>query len=288
MKNVDLIVFDLDNTLYDWYEAFIPAFYVMVDFATTILSCDREKLLTELKAVHVKYHNVEHPFSLLETPSFQFFSSRVGSDAALNAIDPAFHAFNRVRRESLHLFPDTIETLTALRDQSIQLVAFTDSSYFSAVGRVDRLGLNAFFSTIYCREKSAGSINSRFKARSNNDDHIRNMVIELPAQETKPNPDVLRDIVSRESTAMNKVAYVGDSLAKDILMAKRAGCLAVWAKFGSRVSAEMYEKLVRISHWSNQDIERERTFAREAMGVRPDVICESSLKEILQFVGRRS
>ncbi len=50
MRRVDLAVFDLDNTLYNWYASFLPAFYSMVDVAADLLHCDKELLLTQLKA----------------------------------------------------------------------------------------------------------------------------------------------------------------------------------------------------------------------------------------------
>src|SRR5258706_8504835 len=105
MRRVDLAVFDLDNTLYDWYASFLPAFYSMVDVAVSILKCDREHLLDELRLVHVKHHDVEHPFSLLETETVQEISRWHGPAEARRILDPAFHAFNKARKDNLALFP---------------------------------------------------------------------------------------------------------------------------------------------------------------------------------------
>ena len=134
MKRVALAVFDLDNTLYDWYAAFVPAFYAMVDTATGILNCEREQLLDELKVVHVKHQDVEHPFGLFETQVAQALVKKLGSDAVWEKLDPAFHAYNRVRKRELRLFPHTLETLTELRARHIKLIAYTDSKYHSALG----------------------------------------------------------------------------------------------------------------------------------------------------------
>src|ERR1700719_4194662 len=111
MRCVDLAVFDLDITLYDWYASFLPAFYSMVDAAVPILECDRERLLDELKAVHVRHHDVEHPFSLLETDIVQEMSRRYGPAEARRNLDPAFHAFNKGRKNNLALFPGVRTTL---------------------------------------------------------------------------------------------------------------------------------------------------------------------------------
>ena len=154
MKQVDVAVFDLDNTLYDWYASFLPAFYSMVDVATSILKCDREVLLDELRAVHIKHHDVEHPFSLLETQTIRELSRKSSPAETRRILDPAFHAFNKARKDNLALFPGVRTTLNELRSRGIRLVAFTDSSYFATLRRVRQLDLVEVFEKIFCRAKS--------------------------------------------------------------------------------------------------------------------------------------
>lgn len=278
MKTVDLAVFDLDNTLYDWYASFLPAFYSMVDVATSTLKCDRDALLDELRAVHVKHHDVEHPFSLLETETVQVLVKRSNPAEVAKLLDPAFHAFNKARKENLSLFPDVRATLDELRARQITLVAFTDSSYFATLRRIRQLDLASVFQHIFCRAKSES--NPPFPTSEANDG-LNAITTELPANEAKPDPRVLLDIARIENTTAGSVAYIGDSISKDVLMAKKAGCFSIWAKYGVRRDPAMYERLVRISHWTKDDIRRERDFADEASKVSPDFICEKSISEVL-------
>jgi FMN phosphatase YigB (HAD superfamily) len=282
MKQVDLAIFDLDNTLYDWYASFLPAFYAMVDVATSILKCDREILLDELRSVHVKHNDVEHPFSLLETKTVQALISQHGSAEALQILDPAFHAFNKVRRDNLALFPDVRSTLSELRARDIKLVAFTDSSYFATLRRIRQLDLVSVFQHIFCRAKSKDD--PPFPVRRS-DDNLSAITTELPANETKPDPRVLREIAQIEETVTSSTAYIGDSISKDILMAKKAGCFAIWAKYGVHRDKPMYDKLVRISHWTKEDIRRENDYAAEAEKISPDFVCERSIAEVLSVLG---
>ncbi|MGY3130146.1 FMN phosphatase YigB (HAD superfamily) [Bradyrhizobium sp. USDA 4501] len=279
MKNVELAVFDLDNTLYDWYASFVPAFYSMVDAATSILRCDREPLLDQLRSVHVRHHDVEHPYSLLETPIVQ---QRLGKNAR-EVLDPAFYAFNKARKDNLRLFPGVRETLNELENRNIKLVAFTDSSYFATLRRIRQLELVNAFRHIFCRAKSKSVFSDQpFVAEPA--DRLHAITIELPADETKPDPRVLLDIARAERIEISSIAYIGDSISKDVLMAKKAGCLAIWAKYGVRRDPEMYEQLVRISHWTDEDIRRERNFANEAASIAPDLTCERSIVEMLTFL----
>ncbi|MGY3614850.1 HAD family hydrolase [Bradyrhizobium sp. USDA 10063] len=279
MKNVDLAVFDLDNTLYDWYASFLPAFYSMVDAATSILCCDRELLLDQLRSIHVRHHDVEHPYSLLETPIVQ---QLLGKNAR-EALDPAFYAFNKSRKDNLKLFPEVRETLKELERRNIKLVAFTDSSYFAALRRIRQLELANSFRHIFCRARSKSSLADR-QFVADPEDSLHAITIELPADEAKPDPRVLLDIARTERIAISSIAYIGDSISRDILMAKKAGCVAIWAKYGVRRDREMYEQLVRISHWTDEDIRREKDFANEAAAIIPDLTCEKSISEILPFL----
>jgi FMN phosphatase YigB (HAD superfamily) len=282
MKRVNVAVFDLDNTLYDWYASFIPAFYAMVDAIVEIFGCDREALLDELRDVHRKHHNVEHPYSALETPTLQAELKRFGESAVREKLDPAFHTFNRIRKHNLSLFPGALETLEELRARQIKLVAFTDSSYHSTLRRIRQLNLQNTFGHIFCRAKSESL--SRLASVSPLADDLARKTVELPANEVKPNPAVLKDIAARENVPISLLVYIGDSISRDVLMAKRAGCCAVWAKYGVHRDPAMYEKLVRISHWTDEDIARERNFAEEASTIIPDFVCERSPLELLKML----
>jgi phosphoglycolate phosphatase len=158
------------------------------------------------------------------------------------------------------------------------LVAFTDSSYFATLRRVRQLDLVDVFERIFCRAKSETIPPLSAEPAV---DNLAAIITELPASETKPDPAVLKDIALTEMTKPSSIAYVGDSISKDVLMARKAGCFAIWAKYGVRRDPVMYNKLVRISHWTEEDIVRERNFAQEASTITPDFICENSISELL-------
>ena len=120
-----------------------------------LLQCEKELLVSQLKAVHVRHHDVEHPFALFETEIVQARVRTDGVELVWRLLDPAFYAFNKTRKSELRLFSFTLcETLDELRSRGVRLVAFTDSKYFSAVGRIARLDLGDLFDRLYCRERA--------------------------------------------------------------------------------------------------------------------------------------
>jgi FMN phosphatase YigB (HAD superfamily) len=276
-----LLICDLDNTLYDWVAYFVPAFYAMLDKAVEVLGCDREKLLDDFREVHQRYHDSEHPFALLETATInERFKGRERHEIA-EMLDAAFHAFNAMRKRYLKLHPGVKETLECIRGRGIRVVAHTDSQLFGVVDRLTRLHLTDYFSNIYCRERPQlghpdPDIGERWL-----DNFPMQKVRELSKRQMKPDPKVLTEICNTEGVTCPEAAYIGDSIARDILMAKKAGVFGIWAKYGATLDSDEYAKLVRVTHWTKDDVEREKQLKKDAESIRPDFVAENSFAEIL-------
>lgn len=276
-----LLVCDLDNTLYDWVSYFVPSFYAMVETAVAITGCDREKLLNDFRDVHRNAHDSEQPFALLETSTIKTMFPGISKRELIKLLDPAFHAFNSSRKRTLKLYPNVLETLQTLSDEDVRLVAHTESRLYGVVDRFRRLGLTDYFSKIYCRERSplphpAGGEDSWLN------DFPMEKVTELSKHQWKPSPEVLREICDSEGIRPDQTAYVGDSISKDVLMAKHSGVFAIWAAYGSNHDPSTYESLVRVSHWTPSEIIRARELSAEAKNVSPDFIARIGFSEILQ------
>jgi phosphoglycolate phosphatase-like HAD superfamily hydrolase len=276
-----LLVCDLDNTLYDWLAYFVPSFYAMVDTAVQITGCDREQLLDDLRKVHQAHGDSEHPFALLETETIR----SIFGDRSLNSIaavmDPAFHAFNSTRKNTLRLHPHVCETLTALKESGVKLVAHTESKLYGAVDRLSRLDLFKFFSRIYCRERPASTHPTLGRGIEWLQRFPMEKITELSTHQMKPDPAVLLEICAAEGILPRDAAYVGDSVARDMLMAQRANVFAIWAAYGAHHDPATYDALVRISHWTTEEVEREISLRNEAKSVRPDLVARESFAEIL-------
>ncbi len=276
-----LLICDLDNTLYNWVAYFVPSFYAMVDKAVELLDCNRDTLLDDFREVHQRYHDSEHPFSLLETRTVQDRFRGLERREIARRLDDAFHAFNSSRTKTLTLNPGVKKALELIRERGIRLIAHTDSQLFGAADRLKRLGLTHFFSKIYCRERPKANHPDPETGKNWLDHFPMDKVHELSKHQLKPEPTILAEIYSAEGFGAHEVAYVGDSIARDILMAKKAGVFGIWAKYGAILNTSDYEKLVRITHWTKKDVERERRLKKEAENIRPDLIIWESFDELL-------
>ncbi len=263
---ISLLITDLDNTLYDWVSAFVPAFYAMVEDATKILDVQKEDLLNQLKEVHQKHGDAEHPFALLETRAVLEKYPRASRSELIQAVDPAFHAFNKVRKERLKLYDGVRETLAYLNDVGISVVAYTDARVINCIFRLERLGIRGLISRLYAPAHLDKEL-----------DHTQlgDFVRLLPTTDRKPNPKTLIDICSEYGVAPSETVYVGDSLVRDVYMAKRAGVVSAWAKFGTDYDADLWPQLVRVTHWTDEDVSKEKALRQQAQGVEPDFVLET-------------
>jgi phosphoglycolate phosphatase len=64
--------------------------------------------------------------------------------------------------------------------------------------------------------------------------------------------------------------YVGDSLIRDVAMAKRADVFAVWARYGTIYDPSLWDLLVAVTHWTPADVEREAQLRHSFKNVQPD------------------
>ena len=102
-----------------------------------------------------------------------------------------------------------------------------------------------------------------------------------PAGELKPNPAILLDIIHEVGGSTETSIYVGDSLIKDVLMAQEAGVMDVHARYGTAHTREEYELLRSVTHWTAEQVERERAASNRM--VQPTFVLERSFQEILDL-----
>jgi FMN phosphatase YigB (HAD superfamily) len=266
---IRLLVTDLDNTLYDWVTFFVAAFYEMVDVAVDILETDRERLLDELRLVHRQYHNSEQPFALLETATVRERYAGLSREEQARRLDPAFHAFNSARKRTLNVYPSVIETLTHLRGRGIRVVAHTEATVTNAQLRLAKLGLGNYIERLYALEHEGEP--HPMPGRLSSFEAIQQVRL-IRHDERKPDPRVLFDIVRDVGIPLSETLYVGDSLVRDVGMAKQAGAWAAWARYGTQFDPKAWDALVRVTHWTDEDVWKAQVDKARLGQTKPDCV----------------
>lgn len=282
MSSPKLLICDLDNTLYDWVSYYAHSFSAFVNELVIATEIDREVLLDDFRDVHRHHQNSEHPFAVLELPSIQRRFAGDSRESVLEALDSSMHAFNSSRVRTLSLYEGVTETLEALKEMGVTVVGHTEAIAEVAYDRLQRLEIVDLFSRLYALE-------AKLPPHPHNGPRNvppKGFLERIPTTERKPNPRLLEDICARHGAAPSEAIYVGDSLTKDVSMAASAGAFAVWAKYGTIYDSGLWEILVRVTHWSNEDVLREKMLKIESEGVVPDLTIDS-FPELLALFSTR-
>jgi FMN phosphatase YigB (HAD superfamily) len=275
-----LLITDLDNTLYDWVTFFTASFRSMVDELAVLLDLPKEILLSDFKAVHQRYGNSEQPFAVLELPSLQQKFPSLSRNQILEKIDPALHRFNSTRKRTLQLYQGVAETLSDIHGAGVKIVGHTEAILANSYWRLKTLGIDRYFSRLYTLE---GRDAIHIPPENRFVDPPVGFVTVVPRAERKPNPRLLSDILQREGAALTSTYYVGDSLVRDVAMAKQAGVNSIWARYGTKYDHDNWAYLVKVTHWTDDDVKREKSLKIKFGEVAPDYTIDNfaELKPII-------
>lgn len=276
-----LLITDLDNTLYDWVTFYSESFRAMSKALSEEINVPLDNLLDEYKAVHQKFGNSEKPFATLELPSVISHFKSKDKVFLQQQLSNVFAAFSKKRNETLKLYPEVLETLKTLKNNGVRIVAHTEALEFNALYRIHKLGLLEVFDHLYTQEDTH---NLHPEPESAKKIQVAdNFIIRLPLSQAKPNPQLLKSICDSEGVSVNEAIYIGDSLTKDIAMAKEAGVTALWANYGRTFSPSCWDILVRITHWTDSDVKREEELKKAYSDVKPDHTIDE-FSELLRFM----
>jgi len=277
-----VLVTDLDNTLYDWVEIWYRSFTALLETLAVESGVAFDQLVEEARVVHQRHGTSEYAFLVQELPSLLRLSP---GDDLVRRYARAIHAYRQARTASLRLYPGVRETLCALRARGCLLVGYTESLSYYAGYRMRKLGLDQLLDHLYSPADHALPRGlTPEQVRTHPAEHYafhHTLHHHLPAGTHKPDARVLLDILADVGCEREEALYVGDSLLKDVAMAQDAGVTDVHAAYGVAQHREGYELLRRATHWTDQDVARERTLLERGEVVSSHVLV-NGLHELLE------
>jgi phosphoglycolate phosphatase len=277
----NLLVVDLDNTLWDWFRAWYQSFSALLDGLADGTGLSRAELEEAIRPIHQARGTSEYSWLVDELEVLRQYSGKL---EPRDAFDDALHAQNRARLAHTALYPGVAETLRSVATTGTPIVAYTESLEYWTHWRLKHLGLDGVIDRLYSspdHDAPAGLVPSsmrKYGADAYVLEHTEHR--HVPPGVLKPNPVVLQTIVSEYGVDPSKVVYVGDGLDKDVPMAQQVGVVDVWAEYGRVQHMEEYEQLRRVSHWPDDMIAKERS---EKDKPNPSHTLKNGLPELLEL-----
>ena len=258
-----LVVTDLDNTVWDWFHMWYQSFSAMLQTLETLTGLPSAVLEQEMRRVHQSVGTTEYTFVLDEMPSLiKLARPRLPSQTYRAALAVRAEA----RRRETVLYPGVVDTLKTFKGREVPVLAFTESNAYWTEWRIRKTGLDGLLTVLYSAPDQGfpdGLDRGELRRNAPAEYGLKHtMHRTTPLGYLKPDPQIL-DVMMRDcAVAPQDVLYVGDSLMKDVAMANSLGVNSALALYGIATEKQGYELLRRVTHWSDADVTRERTIAQ--------------------------
>lgn len=279
-----LLITDLDNTLWDWVDAWYAAYSVLIHDLSEASGVPRNVLESEIRSIHQRWGTSEYSNLVNEIPSIVTAAAPISPHIRYRAV---LHAFRSKRMEKTKLYPGVLKSLTELKSGGVKIVAYTESQAYWSAWRIGRTGLDGIIDVLYSAEDHdlpAGMTKEDLRSGHYSNESYGLKVTKhhwTPRGASKPNSEILHSILHNQNISAEDAVYIGDSLMKDVAMAQSVGVLDVHAKYGEAHSRAGYDLLRRVTHWSDEDVERERNLAESNSSVIATLVCRQGFSEIV-------
>ena len=269
-QKISVIITDLDNTLYDWLTMWYQSFNVFIDRLEQDSHIPKNILIPEIRDIHQKHGTVEYEHLLRDIPSLQ---EKFKGEDLEKKFESSLILLRDTQKYHLKLYPDTMNTLLYLKRIGVKIIGYTDSKALPTSIRIKELGLDGVLDVVYSQPWIIKKREPLIHTHHN----------ELSPAEGKPSVTGLLRIIQEIGADIEKCAYLGDSLVKDISMAQDSGVLDILVDYGKAHNTPAYELLRTVSYWTPQQIAHEKRILANR-SIVPTIELKKSMAEILNHI----
>ena len=252
-----VLITDLDNTLYNWMDYFAPSFRGMLHALSRQMHIDEETLYAQFRKVFARTGSVEYAYSIQELDACKNLT-----DAEVQkVVELGRGAFRRVRQKNLVPYDGVPETLQWASENGVEIIGISNAPLFHVMRRLTNLHIDKYFLGLAAWE---GNLMPENKFFTEIDEKVRTNAYRSRVRkswgfsnaELKPSKTGYMKVITDLGVDVKKVYVIGDSVAKDIEPAMELGAVGIWAKYGLAFQKKNYETVLKITPWTDKHQEQ--------------------------------
>lgn len=280
-KIINFVVTDLDDTIWDWLNMWHSSFNPYLQRIAKDFSLDINELKNSFKQLHQNYGTTEASF-IVEDLSILTPEQKEKIFKGSTAQRSIMHEYNSNKKNNLATYSGVVETLMQIKSAGTLIVGFTESHSYYTKYRLKTLNLDGLFDCIYAPIDKGLPVSFR---KFYPDEYWEPQKTEfryLSKTVKKPNAEILEIILKDFNAPKDVSIYIGDKLDRDISMAQTAGITSVYAEYGHQITGVKYELLREVTHWTDEDVEREKKFKQDYTNknIQANYVLKESFKEL--------
>ncbi|KXA99033.1 hypothetical protein AKJ40_04135 [candidate division MSBL1 archaeon SCGC-AAA259M10] len=209
-RNIEAVIFDMDNTFFDFIQAKIIACEKVTE---RIGRNDGQELLNYFLRDDVNFEDVECIADYLK--------DRDSYDEEI--FQECCKIYEDIKLNTIELYDGVEETLEDLKNMGLKLAVVSNAGKEHVKSRLNKTGLTRFFETVVSRDET---------------------------KKAKPDPEPILSALNVLGVSPKKALMVGDSIQRDIKPGEKLGMVTAYAQYGDRnsESEEHVEPDIRLSN----------------------------------------
>ncbi len=283
-KKINCIITDLDNTIWDWFGMWYNSFEPYIKRISVEFNIPINDLKADFKKLHQTFGSSEASFLYQNLETLNDEQKKKIEDSVKDKMS-IIHQYNHSKKHSLTLYKGVKETLSELKKKDVLIIGFTESNDFFTKYRLKQLELDGLIDVIYAPIAFNLPADFRTYYPQNYWEAEFTEFRYLPKETKKPAPEILEIILKDFAINKENAIYIGDKLEKDIRMANMANIYSVFAEYGNLVMSSKYDLLREVTHWTEEEVKKERDteekYKTETSKIIPQLILKKSFNEIL-------
>lgn len=243
-REIKKIVWDVDNTLWDWVSYASKTYPAMCDLLAKEVGIDRDRIAEAMQTYYTQAQTVESSW-LIQGLSNQglFRGHSVDQQELIRKVQRRFHAS---RQNSLNLYEGITEVLEVADEKDVDNQILSDAPAFHAASRIRHLNVEqSLFQSMHALQDSVViPIPHHYKDKDKEHYGLGFPVHTLDHE--KPHTDLEQVVGMTREQIQKHVVIIGDNRSKDMALAAKYGCLGIHARWGLP-SDEQIEVLSRFA-----------------------------------------